>query len=675
MKSIYVTLLFFLLVNTLAFAQDFKEGKITKEELSQTVHPKDSSAVAAVLHEEAYLTMRYDEQWIYEMEVVKRIKIYSQEGYDYATITIPYYYGDTNNSREDIKNIKAYTYNLEGNKVKDEKVKRSDIVDEQVSEYWKQMKFTFPNLKPGSVIEYSYTYESPNINELPEWTFQEDIPVDYSKYIHVIPYYFGYSAYSRGYHYIAQEKEVIKTFVSFSQSATDFNYGGVMKQSTDTGNLELEANKTTYIATNVPKLKDEPFVNNYNNFMTSVRHEIAFTKNPDGQVKEYSTNWRKVSESLQKSEGFGVELDKTNYYEEDLEAILTPGLSAEEKINVILNFVKERMRWNDYVGIYTSDKLKNAYKDRTGSAAQINLMLTSMLRYAGLNANPVILSTISNGIPLNIASTQMYNYVISAVELTNGGLVLLDATEKYSAPNLLPTRCLNWRGQLIRPDGNTKEIQLNPTTSSKDNFIMNLDVDATGKVTGKMRRHLTNQYAYQYRVNYSTVDKDSYIENLENSFNVSISEYSNKNIDQLSKPVTQTIAFEKESAADVINGDIYISPLLFLAQKENPFKQNMDDRKLPLDFTFPKSQKFMVYLKIPDGYTVDYYPEPVAIGLPNNAGLYRFNISEAASGNLQIVVTKDINQFMLSPDYYLPMKDFYKEIVQKETDKIVLKKI
>jgi hypothetical protein len=285
MTKTFSTLITLFIGLTISYAQDFKEGKISKEELSQTVHPKDSSAVAAVLHEEAYLSMRYDEQWYYDMEVVKRIKIYDQEGYDYATITIPYYYGKTNDSRENVKNIKAYTYNLDGNKIKDEKVKKSDIVDEQVSEYWKQVKFTFPNLKPGSVIEYSYRYESPNYQELPEWTFQEDIPVNYSRYTHVIPYRFGYSAYSRGYHPISQDKEVTKTNVNFSQSQTDFNYGGTIKQSTETGTMEMEANKTTYIAVNVPKLKDEPFVNNHKNFMTSVRHEIAFTKNSDGQVR------------------------------------------------------------------------------------------------------------------------------------------------------------------------------------------------------------------------------------------------------------------------------------------------------------------------------------------------------------------------------------------------------
>ena len=83
----------------------------------------------------------------------------------------------------------------------------------------------------------------------------------------------------------------------------------------------------------------------------------------------------------------------------------------------------------------------------------------------------------------------------------------------------------------------------------------------------------------------------------------------------------------------------------------------------------------MINLSIPEGYKVDYFPEPIAIGLPNDVGTYRFNIKQAANGNLQIAVTKEIKKYMLPSNYYQPMKDFYDKIVNKETDKIVLKKL
>jgi hypothetical protein len=62
-----------------------------------------------------------------------------------------------------------------------------------------------------------------------------------------------------------------------------------------------------------------------------------------------------------------------------------------------------------------NEGVKKAYKDKTGNVAEINLMLTAMLRYAGLNANPVLVSTRSNGIAI-FPNRTAFNYVIAAVE-------------------------------------------------------------------------------------------------------------------------------------------------------------------------------------------------------------------------------------------------------------------
>jgi len=332
------------------------------------------------------------------------------------------------------------------------------------------------------------------------------------------------------------------------------------------------------------------------------------------------------------------------------------------------------MSWNDYLGIYCSDKLKKVYQERTGNIADINLMLTSMLRYAGFKAHPVLVSTIQNGFPSQFVSTENYNYIIAAIELENNKVLLLDASNPYTAPNLLPTRCLNWHGRLVRPNGTSKQIELNPSSASVDNFIMNIELDASGKITGQMRRQYTNQFAFEYRNYYSSADPKDYVNKLQNALKVNITDYKSDNVKNLTKPVIETLSFYAENAVDVINGNIYLSPLLFLAQKENPFKQDQKERKLPINFTFPKTKKYMINVNIPDGYTIDYMPEPKAIALPNNKGVYRFNIQKTPTGDLQIIVKKEFKQSILSSDYYQPLKDFYKNIVDKETDKIVLVK-
>jgi hypothetical protein len=46
------------------------------------------------------------------------------------------------------------------------------------------------------------------------------------------------------------------------------------------------------------------------------------------------------------------------------------------------------MNWNNQNGYYTDKGVIKAYIDRTGNVAEINFILTAMLKFAGINANP-----------------------------------------------------------------------------------------------------------------------------------------------------------------------------------------------------------------------------------------------------------------------------------------------
>ena len=153
----------------------------------------------------------------------------------------------------------------------------------------------------------------------------------------------------------------------------------------------------------------------------------------------------------------------------------------EDLINLNDNLYK--IKWNNYYSYGCDNGVKKAYKEKTGNIADINLMLTSMLRYAGLVANPALVSTRSNGIAF-FANRTAFNYVIAAVE-TDTGNILLDASYKYSTPNILPLRALNWQGRLIRKDGTSEAVDLMPEKLSNDNIFVNYTIDPTGKIDGK----------------------------------------------------------------------------------------------------------------------------------------------------------------------------------------------
>lgn len=656
----------FLLTSFYAEAQKYELGEVTKEELEEKSHPTDPSAGAAILYSkgESYMTVSESSGFDLITEVEMKIKIYSKEGYDWANKIIPYYSSDSDREFVDVN--KAITYNLINGAIKKTKLKSEGEFVEEANKYWKQKKIVMPDVKEGSIIEYKYTIRSPFIHVLPEWKFQETIPVNHSEYATKIPEYFVFNANFRGYH----APKVIRT-----QNNRTYNYA--TKERTEGSTTQFHNNKvefiehtTIYVLDKLPAMKDESYVNNIDNFTASVEHELSMTRYPNTPMKTYSTNWEDVTKSIYDSDSFGSELKKTGYYEKDIDVLITGITSPIEKAMAIFSYVKQRMNWNDYAGYHCDLGVKKAYKEKVGNSADINLMLTSMLRYAGLDSNPVLVSTRSNKIALFPARTA-FNYVIAAVQIDNK-IILFDATSKSSMPNILPTRALNWVGRLIKKDGSSLNIDLIPTLVSREIINLSVNLDKEGKISGKGRDQYYDYNASRFRENFAGATKESSIERIEKYYKgIQINDYKVINDDPL-KPVVEEYDFVHDGLADIIGDKIYVNPMLFFTQVENPFKQ--EKREYPIDFIFPQQDKYMINISIPEGYVIESLPASLALTMEENMGGFKYLVG-AQNNVIQIGVTMDINQANILPAYYPTLKDFYQKMIEKQTEKIVLKKM
>lgn len=254
----------------------------------------------------------------------------------------------------------------------------------------------------------------------------------------------------------------VKSVSSTSKERTEGNI-----TTTSFSNNQFSYNETTSVYTleNIPALKDESYVNNIKNYTAMIEHELTSIQYPNQPVKNLSTTWENVVKTIYDSDSFGGELNKTGYFDNDVTALLNGLNSSEEKIAAIFNFVKSRMNWNDFFGYSCNDGVRKAYLDKVGNVAEINLMLTAMFRFAGLEANPIVLSSRGNGISL-FPSRTAFDYVVSGIEL-NGQIILFDATSKNALPNILPIHDLNWFGRLIRKDGSSVQVDLMPRSNSK----------------------------------------------------------------------------------------------------------------------------------------------------------------------------------------------------------------
>ncbi|GIQ60212.1 hypothetical protein Flavo103_33480 [Flavobacterium collinsii] len=668
----FIKFLSFLIVLLCMFkvtAQEFKPGKVSVAELEEKVHPKDSSAAAAILYRKGIARIEYDETegFVVVTEVETRIKIYKKEGYDWANQKV--WYRNESGFKEKVTFSDAVTYNLVGGKIEKTKLKSDGVFDEAVNKNRSQKKITMPNVKEGSVIEFRYVLRCPSDRLIREWEFQTSIPVNYSEFTTYIPEYYVFNSRQKGY--IFPKLTVEKALKTITLRSKERSEGMNSTTVFSTDKINYTETRTTYVAKDFPAMKEEAFVNNIDNYVSSIQHELSMTKHLNAQLKMYSTDWNSVVKTIYEYDDFGPELNKTGYFEEDLKGVLVGKNTPDEKILAILDYVKTNVKWNDYGGYSCDSGVKKAYKEKSGNIADINLMLTAMLRYAGLTANPVLVSTRSNGISL-FPNRTAFNYVIAAVETPNGN-VLLDASDKFSTPGVLPLRALNWYGRLIRKDGSSEEVDLMPKKASNDIVFMNYTIDPEGKVTGKTRRQCTDYNAMITRANISGLKEEEYLEKLENLNNkIEISEYSKTNEKNILLPIVETYSFTGNNLCEVIGGKIYVSPMLFFANNENPFKQEV--REYPVDFGFPFMDKYNITLQIPEGFTAETLPAPAVINMQDDLGSFKFNI--AANDNLlQITIQHQINAAIVTTEQYEMLKEYYKGMIAKETEKIVLKRI
>ena len=648
------------------FSQKRELGEVTIQQLQEKQHPVDTSAVAAIIYEKGKTTFSYtsDHGFAIETEVEVKIKVYKKEGYDWATKEITYQIGAND---EVVIFSKATTYNLVNGKIVKTKLSSDGEFNEKNNEYWATRKITMPNVKEGSIIEYKYIRRTPFIERLSNWKFQSAIPVNYSEYTTNIPEYFNYNVYTRGALKILTNVEVSKKSISYTSGTGQYSStnGGQMQS------FDFDETKTKYYLENVPAFKTEAYSNTSDNYKTGIEFELSSTRYPNSGIQQYSQTWSDVVKTIYDNESFGKELDKNNYYENDLKNLLsTTSESQLDKVNSIFKFVKNRMKWNDFNGIYTEKGVKRAYQEMQGNTADINFILISMLRSAGLDANPVLLSTRNKAINL-FPSRTAYNYVICAV-IVNNETILLDATDKNATLNILPIRDMNYVGKIIRKPGVASDIDLSPKTQSKKTILCYAAISSDAKVTGNIKEILSDTRAYTFRNNYGNVSVDSYLESVENNNpGFEISDYKVENKDNFSEAIKEDYSFVDSNQIEIIDGKYYFKPLMRFALEENPFKS--EKRDYPIDFIYPTADSYTFTYTIPVGYVVESVPANANIAMVDNIMNFKF-LAGVAAGKVQVVCNFNTNVSFLPAEYYQDLKAFYNQVFLKMSEKVVLKK-
>jgi len=175
-------------------AQNYDLGKVTIAELNEKVHPKDSSAPAAILFKKGRTYFGYNKDvGFYANHVCEvKIKIYKKEGLSWANQKVRFYIGYDKLNEDRLEFSDAVTYNLENGNIVKTKLNNQGEFKNKINQYWKEKTITLPNVKVGSIIEYKYVLRSENLVKFPDFDVQFSIPVDYFYYKTQIPEFYIY---------------------------------------------------------------------------------------------------------------------------------------------------------------------------------------------------------------------------------------------------------------------------------------------------------------------------------------------------------------------------------------------------------------------------------------------------------------------------------------------------
>lgn len=657
MKKAIIT---YLLIITLAITTTAQKsqpafGKIDKADLEMKDCDFDNGAEAMILID--YGNTYYDRGTVgYSLfktnfERRTRIKILKEKGIEQADIEIPFY---THNNEERILRLKANTYNLdESGKIITTEVKKSSIFSKKIDEYYSKMIIAFPDVKLGSIIEYSYTMERETMSNLRNWYFQGRIPVRYSEYQLTIPQIFRFSVQPSVIDPIEDKQEVIDDLITSSE-----------------GVIETKSIKNDYIMRNLVGIKDEPYMGCSKDYMQRLEFQLTQITYNDNRVVDISAKWKDVIKDLFTDNDFGLQLQKEITSAESLIDESSQITNAETKMKYLYNRIRKQMNWNGDYDIYTDNGISKTWNTKTGNTADINLLLINLLNKAGIKTTPVLFSTRQHGlVSPAYPFINQFNTVMAYVEVNNKSYIL-DATDKYINYKLIPADVVNTKGLLLKgEDGMWKDI-VNGKYIYKVVAAIQGEIDSNGNMSGN---GLVNCYDYArvQRCESWFADKQKFKENYffnpYPAFAIEDIQINNTDIDSL--PLEQKINFT--SKLNSSGAYQYFSVNLFSDLEKNPFLA--DKRISDIDFGVPQDYTIFGNFTIPAGYIFDGLPENISITTPDKSIVFS-RTSQVEENLLNIRITVEFKRSFYPAESYPDFKEFYKKMFERLNEQVVIKK-
>ena len=665
-KNLFLYL--FLVVLQAVHASPIKKG-VTLAELEESSYALEPNAKAAILAESKNVRYEYSKQDGFSIvtDFYQKVKIYHKDALHQGIHYI--YLFKSGAMNEDVFGIKGKTYTLKNGKIEEYKLEKESIFKERFSNSQDRIKVSLPRVTEGSVIEISYRLRSPFYTYIRPIRIQKEIPIKKLSIDLSIPEFYQFNTQLR------RGELNINLNRSSSSDRIIFNYTDRAtngRTSYSSYDVDYKMNEYSIQQTDIASYQDEPYVNNVRNYTPTLEFFLKSITYPNTAPKSYAYTWADVLKGNYNNSAFKSEASKSGYFKNDLAPLLAKKGTEKEKLITIFEFVKHRMRWNEEFSSKAYNGVTEAFKAKVGSSGQINTILYAMLKKAKIKVKPIFVSSRENTLSI-FPNYNAFDYMIVKAQLKTGETLLLDATDKNAIPNIMPNRVVMGMAKELTPDKtNEIEVNLRPNTPSVDQRMLTYSIDKDGYVSGTSKCRLRDYAAYQHRSHISE-DPEKRTEEIQQATALEdILEYQRSGFKNPYQDIREEYSFEEEVLCTSTGTEIYFHPLLFFRKTENPF--TLENRLFPIDFGFNMSRQYMVTITIPEGYKVKSIPEELKIGLPEKKGVF-FYTTKVLADTIILNVKEELQTGFFGAYEQPVLKQFYKSIVAKQNEQIVLERI
>jgi len=425
---------------------------------------------------------------------------------------------------------------------------------------------------------------------------------------------------------------------------------------------------------NVPALRTEPFMTAPSDFISQISFQIAAVHVPGWGNENLLRSWRNLTTMLVGSDGYyTAALQKDGGVREQAQAVVAAVTTPAERVRALYDFVRRTVVFDGEMGIDVTRGNADVLRDRRGSSAETNLLLVGLLRAAGFDAHPALLSTRDHGRPLPLHPLlDQFNDLVAYVTVDGQGQ-LLDATDPMRPATLLPSYSLNGQAWVARGvEGTWVPIVARGAARRAINVTATLGLDGTlaGTVTTSDADYaaLSLRRALRDMTDEVTFVRDKVLDGLDG---LTLTSPTIHDRDVAEKPFTVEAAFSMAGYAQQVGDLLYVMPVAFGRIGENPLHR--PTRTFPVDLGHGRDRAYVLDLTLPEGYVLAETPPNRTVQLSSGGASYTRAV-RAEGNRVQIRMRFNVTKAVFEPQHYVSLRQFWSDVVALETEPLVLRR-